>query len=120
MVNKKISEYISKFADMLNDSNVSDIQIVDDPAIGDGFRDLGFDMDCGHAFEEKYGHDAFRNPDALEKVIDSIDDIQLLGCAIFSQWRYYNHWAMGESIRDEEPMRWFNMIIKRMQELLEK
>ena len=74
-------------------------------------------MNCGYAFEDRYG-DAFRNPDALEKVIDSIDDIQLLGSALFSKWRYYNHWAMGESIRAEESMRWFNMIIKRMMELV--
>lgn len=90
MANIQIKEYISKFSDMLNDSNVPDIQIVDDPTIGDGFKTLGFEMDCGHAFEERYG-DAFRNPDSLEKVIDSIDDLQLLGSALFSQWRYYNH-----------------------------
>ena len=62
--------------------------------------------------------DEFRNPDSLEKVIDGIDDVQLLGSAIFSKWRYYNHWAMGESIRDEESMRWFNMITKRILELV--
>ena len=55
MVDKRIHEYIAEFEKKLNDSNVPDIQIVDDPAVGDGFRDLGFEMDCGHAFEEKYG-----------------------------------------------------------------
>ncbi len=117
MDNNHIDEYVTKFLNLLNDSNVLDVQITDDPAIGDGFRNLGFDMDCGRVFEDKYGQDAFSKPDALEKVIDSIDDIYILGSAIFSQWRYYNHWAIGESIRDEEPMRWFNMTIKRMQEL---
>ena len=117
MENNRVDEYVTSFLSLLNDNNVLDVQITDNPTIGDGFRDLGFDMDCGHIFEGKYGRDAYSNPDALENVIDSIDDIYILGSAIFSKWRYYSHWAMGESIRDEEAMRWFNMTIKRMQEL---
>ena len=74
MVDKRIHEYIAEFEKKLNDSNVPDIQIVDDPAVGDGFRDLGFEMDCGHAFEEKYG-DAFRNSDSLEKVLDGMESL---------------------------------------------
>ena len=117
MDNKRILKFIDGFEKQLNDSGIPDIQIVDNPSVGDGFKELGFMMDCGHSFEDRYG-DAFRDPDSLEKIIDDIDDLQVLGSAIFSKWRYYNHWAMEESIRDEESMRWFNMIIKRMMELV--
>ena len=117
MDNNRTDEFLSRFLTLLNDSDVPDVQITDDSTIGDSFKTLGFDMDCGHGFEEKYGKEAFSNPDALEKVIDSVDDVHILGSAIFSKWRYYNHWAMGESIRNEEIMRWFNITIKRMQEL---
>ena len=53
---------------------------------------LGFEMDCGHAFSEKYGN-AANDSEALDKIIDSVDNIPLLGSAIYSQWRYFNHWA---------------------------
>ena len=53
---------------------------------------LGFEMDCGHAFSEKYGN-AANNHEALDRIIDDVTDISLLGSAIYSQWRYFNHWA---------------------------
>lgn len=49
-------------------------------------------MDCGHAFGERYGK-AVNNADVLREIIDEISDIQLLGSAIYFQWRYFNHWA---------------------------
>ena len=35
-------------------------------------------MDCGHAFSEKYG-DAASSCDALNRIIDEVTDIKLLG-----------------------------------------
>lgn len=45
---------------------------------------LGFEMDCGHAFSEKYGN-AANNHEALDRIIDDVTDIPLLGSAIYSQ-----------------------------------
>lgn len=70
MDNNRTDEFLSRFLTLLNDSDVPDVQITDDSTIGDSFKTLGFDMDCGHGFEEKYGKEAFINPDALEKVIE--------------------------------------------------
>lgn len=53
------------------------------------FAVLGFEMDCGHAFSEKYGN-AANNHDALNRIIDDVTDIPLLGSAIYSRWRYFN------------------------------
>ena len=37
---------------------------------------LGFEMDCGHAFSEKYGN-AANNHEALDRIIDDVTDIPL-------------------------------------------
>ena len=112
----QIKEYIREFSDKLNDMSVPDIQIVDDPTIGDKFRELGFVMDAGESFKQKYGGKAFNKYEILESIISSVDCIDILGSAIYSKWRYYNHWA-SSSIREVESMRWFNVALKRMIEL---
>ncbi len=114
----RINEFIGRFEDMLNDNNIPLVEIRDNPDIGDEFYELGFTMDSGNSFVEKYSKDAFWNSEDLEKIIEAESDILFLGTAIFSKWRYYNHWSMGgESIRDTESLRWFNIMIRRVQEL---
>lgn len=114
----RINEFIGKFSDALNDNTIPLIEIRDNSEIGEGFHELGFTMDSGHSFVEKYGKGAFWNPKDLEKIIDSEKDVLFLGTAIFSKWRYYNHWSMGgESIRDRESLLWFNIMIRRVKEL---
>lgn len=117
MNNKQIYDFITELRDRLNDPNVPDIAITDDPSIGDRFKELGFVMDAGELFKQKYGDRTFDKCEELEKIIDSVDDIKVLGSAIFSKWRYYNHWAYS-SIRDEEPMKWLELTIGKLLELL--
>ena len=68
---------------------------------------LGFEMDCGKRFIEVFSSDAFYNHEALDIIIEDIDDYQLLGSAIFSHWRYVTHWADGSNLLDEEHRFWF-------------
>ena len=42
---------------------------------------LGFEMDCGHAFSERYGQ-AANNHEVLDSIIDDVTDIPLLGSAM--------------------------------------
>ena len=77
-------------------------------------------MDCGHAFEEKYGN-AVYDHEALKAVIDDITDIPLLGSAIYSRWRYFNHWAYsGEEILAPENRAWFIVSLDRLATLAEE
>ena len=77
-------------------------------------------MDCGHAFQEKY-KDAFNNLRTLNRVLDRIDDIDLLGSAIYSKWRYFNHWAYDAAEILSQPSRgWFVAILSRMKYLANK
>ena len=50
--------------------------------MSDDCRELGFEMDCGRAFYERYGVTA-DNANELLEVIDKTDDIQLLDSAIY-------------------------------------
>lgn len=83
--------------------------------VGDGMADLGFEMDCGKSLEEAFpGTRAFQDNAALERIIKQID-LQTLGNAIFSQWRYWNHWSM--SPMKEENFQWFVIAFSRLAEL---
>jgi len=74
-------------------------------------------MDCGHAFVEAYG-DAFNDFETLKKVIDNVMDVYLLGSAIYSKWRYYNHWAYsGNEILEPENRAWFVLALERLSKL---
>ena len=46
---KQIHDFAVKWCDKFRDQNINYIDMADDCAA------LGFEMDCGHAFSEKYG-----------------------------------------------------------------
>lgn len=73
---------------------------------------LGFEMDCGKSFKAAYGSDAFSYVSALERKIDQAQDVQILGNAVFSQWRYYTHWTCSALDRE-----WFIVAFSRLAEL---
>ncbi|WP_072470146.1 hypothetical protein [Urinicoccus massiliensis] len=108
-INKLLVKWRSKFLD-------PDIQPEDllDSSFGDDLRDLGFKMDCGQGFCGQYGREAFAY-EGLKEVLEEIDDLALLGAGIFSQWRYFQHWAYEpESILQEENRMWFVLALDRL------
>ena len=88
---KQIHDFAVKWCDKFRDQNINYIELVDH-WMADDCAALGFEMDYGHAFSERYGQ-AANNHEALDSIIDDVTDISLLGSAIYSQWRYFNHWA---------------------------
>ena len=73
--------------------------------IATGMEKLGFNMDCGKSMNAAFpGINMFNDIHALKSVMDR-SSIQLLGDAIYSQWRYWNHWAMSP-IGDQD-YEWF-------------
>ena len=76
---------------------------------------LGFEMDCGKSFTEAYGEEAWCSNQGLSLVIDKINNLKILGSALFSKWRFFNHWSYGHAT--EEDKKWFLTILCRMQEL---
>ncbi len=67
---------------------------------------MKFEMDCGKQFEKVYSHDAFYKSEALNQIIDKIDDISILTSAIFSKFRYVTYWSHGKLL-DADNRSWF-------------
>lgn len=110
---KAIHEFAEKWCDKFRDQKINYIELVDH-FMADDCATLGFEMDCGHAFEERYGQ-AVHDHEALDKIIDDVDDISLLGSAIYSRWRYFNHWAYsGSEILEPENRAWFILALSRL------
>lgn len=110
---RQLHEFAVKWYDKFCDQNINYIELVD-RYLADDCTALGFEMDCGQAFFEKYGQ-AANNHEALEKIIDEVTDIPLLGSAIYSRWRYFNHWAYsGAEILEPSNRAWFVLAFRRM------
>jgi len=113
---QKICEFAAKWFEKFRDKNINYIELVDH-YMADDCSALGFEMDCGHAFSEQYGKASY-DSEALDAVIGRITDIPLLGSAIYSRWRYFNHWAYsGEEILEPQNRAWFTMALSRLGEL---
>lgn len=116
MDNKAINSFARKWLAEFESDNFNPY-IFFEGDIGPEWFGLGFEMDCGNSFSEAYSSSAFNDSDTLEQVIDNISDVKLLGDAIFSQWRYFNHWAMGPCTDDN--IRWFKMAFMRLVKITE-
>ena len=109
----QIHEFAVKWIDKFRDRKINYIELVDH-YLADDCTALGFEMDCGRAFERAYGS-AVYNREELDKIIDDITDISLLGSAIYSRWRYFNHWAYdGAEILKSENRAWFILALGRL------
>jgi len=86
--------------------------------VEDGFADIcfafGFKMDCGNAFIEIYSEEAFYNTEVFEEIIDNVDDVMLLGSAIFSKWRCITHWDYIPDLLSEDSRKWFMRAFSRL------
>lgn len=107
----------------INDFAVEYYNLYADPKtkereVEDGFADIcfafGFKMDCGNAFIEIYSEEAFYNTEAFEEIIDNVDDVMLLGSAIFSKWRCITHWDYIPDLLSEDSRKWFMRAFSRL------
>lgn len=117
MANKnQIHAFAMKWIDKFRDQKINYIELIDH-YMADDCAALVFEIDCGHAFGEAYGN-AVNNAEALDRIIDDVTDIPLLGSAIYSQWRYFNHWAYdGAEILEPKNRSWFIVALGRLASL---
>lgn len=109
----QIHKFAVKWCDKFRNQKVDYIELVDH-FMADDCAALGFEMDCGHAFEDRYKQ-AVYDYEALDRIIDDVDDISLLGSAIYSRWRSFNHWAYsGEEIIEHKNRAWFILALSRL------
>ncbi len=110
---KQIYSFTIKWLNKFRDENINYIELVD-RYMAEDCEALGFIMDCGVAFKNKYGFHIGDN-EALSRSIDQVTDIQALGSAIYSQWRYFNHWAYSaEEILEPQNREWFIIALSRL------
>lgn len=108
-----LSAFSTKWLEKFNNENIDFTELVDH-FMADDCENLGFKMDCGHSFEEKYGK-AVYDYEELKGIIDTVTDILLLGSAIYSRWRYFNHWAYDAAeILKPENRKWFVTALERL------
>lgn len=111
---QQIRTFAEKWADLYADPTVSNYVLTDIP-MSDECRALGFEMDCGQRFCKTYGEEAFNDVEVLKRILSDVTDIQLLGSAVHSKWRYHNHWAYSTSELSEPGAReWFVVALKQL------
>ena len=72
-------------------------------------------MDCGKAFEAVFpDSNAFNDYEAFNKIIEQVQDINMLGSAIFSKSRYITHWSYSVSLVSPENRLWFKLAFERL------
>ena len=102
-------KWINKFVD----SRINYMELVDFCMADDCVR-LGFEMDDGRAFKSVYGK-AVSDSNELSRIKDSITDINLLGSAIYSRWRYFiQRECDGVKILKPKNREWFIIALGRL------
>lgn len=86
---------------------------------GDECNRLGFKMDGGQSFDEAFPDSKAisGDPDSLSNIISQVEDVDLLGSLIYSEWRFLTHWNNGP-YDPEKTSEWFRIAIKRISEIL--
>lgn len=98
-MNQKVNAFAMKYLDLYRNPKTTNIQV--EETFADECFALGFEMDSGNSFCEKYPK-AFNDVQEFDRIIEEISDPQFLGTAIFSQWRYITHWSYNAHPLDSE------------------
>ena len=99
-----VNAFAMKYLDLYRNPKTTNFQV--EEKFADECFALGFEMDSGNSFCEKYPK-AFNDVQELDRIIEEIDDPKFLGTAIFSQWRYITHWSYCSHPLDTEYRPWF-------------
>lgn len=116
-MNTEIYNFAKYYFNIFRSSKATNFQV--EEGFAEKCFSLGFEMDCGKSFIERYP-DAFRNAEELDKIIDDVNDAKLLGTAIFSQWRNLTHWSLGSHPLDNEFRPWFISAFGRLMTITTK
>ena len=112
---KKIRRFALLWAQLYNNhASIPGAFFEDAAFVGDGLADLGFEMDCGKSYCEAYSEATTPDNEKLQRQLPGMD-IRILGNLIFSQWRYWNHWANAPM--EDTDYQWFVLAFTRLAEL---
>ena len=120
-MNKEIEKFANKYIDFFEKefgrTKESYYRFFDNNDFPDDCLKSGFDMDCGQTFIDAYGERAWNDIQGLKADIDKINDIQIIGNALFSQWRNFNHWS-SPSYANGDTKEWFLMLLYKLKTIV--
>lgn len=109
---KMVREFAIKWFDKFRKYETDYEEILEN--LGNDCSKVGFQMDTNNLFFEKYGNAAYDYED-LNKIIDDVTDVALLGRAIYSRWNYFNYLTRKPKEIIEVANRvWFMLAIGRL------
>lgn len=107
-INHFAKKWRQKFFDRTHD--VGELKFAED------CWDLGFTMDMGLSLQEAFPNIKIESPLSLKTIINTIDDIEFIGTAIFSYWRFRCKLEWG-IIYNDETREWLLLAFDRLIEL---
>lgn len=116
-----VDVFVEKWSALLDEIDADEIRakvyaFIESSRFEEDCRVLGFDMDTFESLKKHCNYDSENDPEkSFEELVDICSDYHVLGNAIFSQWRYYNHWAYDP--RAEFNTKEFRTAFKKLQEL---
>lgn len=111
--NKQIYDFALKWYNKFCDFNTDFVEIMNQ-SLADECDALGFVMDNGCAFSKEVGN-ALNDYETLEKVIDDVTDISLLGSAIYSKWNaFHQSGNTKDEIASFHHRMWFILTFQRL------
>ncbi len=111
-----IFRFAKKWEERFLSGEISDHEF--EGEFGEACRTLGFQMDCGQGLSSQYPGCFRIDSKELPATAALIRDVDLLGAAVYSQWRYLTHWT--QYVLDEKTRRWFALCLGQMRELTRK
>ena len=112
--NEQVNNFAIKYYKLYLNPKIAEQEV--DTGFAELCRNLGFEMDLGESLIKRYGNAAFYHSNALDKVIENVDDVAMLGNAILSKWRYITHWAQS-SLLETDNKEWFIKAFKKMADI---
>lgn len=113
MDNRQIYKFALKWLEIYQDPKTTNRDVEENFA-EDCFT-IGFEMDCGDSLEEAYpGKNLLNDHKQFITFVKKINDVKLLGTAIFSKWRGVTHWSYEDSLLSDSNHPWFIAAFQRL------
>ena len=111
----QIRTFAEHYLTLFSDANAEKYDL-DGPEFGDACLGLGFRLDTCETIKN-HSQDAMEEASELSKIIGAVYDVDALGNAILSKWRWITHWAQYASVTDQKYKDWFVIALQRLAEL---
>jgi hypothetical protein len=113
---QKIHKFAVRWCEVFQSQKAEEVDI--EKEFAEDCFGIGLEMDCGESFKAAFPDSkAFNDTAELKKIIDCVNDIKILGAAIFSKYRYLTHWAMAgenDNLFSPDNREWFIIALSRL------